>query len=551
MKFVSAFSSFLLTLVCVLVSAASAIAQTAGQVPVWTRYEATFTSSKNYSNPLYELDRFVVQFTSPTGRTRKINGFWDGGTTWKVRFCPDEKGPWTYQTVCSDTTNMGLHRQQGSFVSTPPVSKLPIYAKGGLIHPAGTFHLAHADGTPFFWLACTAWNGPLKSTEHDWKLYLEDRAKNGFSVIQVVMTQFRGADKNRLGQVAFEGSGRISLNVDFFKFMDQKIDQINEHGLVAAPALLWALPSIRGRELSPGYYLPEQEAIKLARYMVARYGGNHVVWMLGGDGQYDKELEQRWRTIGRGVFGDEHPGLVTTHPQGGSWIGDLYQNEDWMDLIGYQSSHSKFEKTVNWINQGPMARGWDKLRPRPIINLEPNYEQINDGIITDRDVRNASYWSLFATPLAGITYGANGIWPWLQEGEDPLNHRASKGTWGWKRSLNLPGSRQMAYLGTFLRKFDWWTLKPAPQLLAEQPGKAVYNRFISVVKSDNDATILAYVPVRSTVKLYNDREKKYQAQWFNPATNQYQKGKVNVAANGLLEITSPTDEDWILILTGS
>ena len=55
------------------------------------------------------------------------------------------------------------------------------------------------------------------------------------------------------------------------------MNRMNEHGLVAAHVLLWALQQSTNRELSPGYYLPHPEAIQLARYMVARYGAHHVV----------------------------------------------------------------------------------------------------------------------------------------------------------------------------------------------------------------------------------------------------------------------------------
>jgi hypothetical protein len=46
-------------------------------------------------------------------------------------------------------------------------------------------------------------------------------------------------------------------------------------------------------------------------------------------------------------------------------------------------------------------------RARPLINLEPNYEQIRD-FITDKDVRTLLLDPV-CTPIAGITYGANGI----------------------------------------------------------------------------------------------------------------------------------------------
>jgi hypothetical protein len=142
------------------------------------------------------VEKFAVRFTSPTGRIRNINGFWDGGTGWKVRFCPDEQGDWSFATTCSDSANAGLHRQQGRFSVTAPAGKLPIYTKGAITHPKGTYYLAHADGTPFFWTACTAWNGALRSTDDERNSYLANRAKLGYNVIHVVTTQWRGADKD-------------------------------------------------------------------------------------------------------------------------------------------------------------------------------------------------------------------------------------------------------------------------------------------------------------------------------------------------------------------
>lgn len=524
-------------------------AQAADKVGIWMKFEENFESSTAYENPLYEVEKFEVHFTSPTGRTKKINGFWDGDKNWKVRFAPDELGTWTYTTQCSDESNQGLHNSKGSFVCVSHDSKYAIYNKGSIKHPKGTYHLTYADGTPFFWTACTAWNGALKSTEEEWETYLENRVNNHYNVIQLVTTQWRGGDANLHGQVAFEGSGRIKINPEFFRHLDKKIDKVNEHGLVAAPVLLWALPSVQGRYLSPGYYLPEDEAILLAKYMVARYGGNQVVWFLGGDGRYVNEYEQRWKNIGRGVFAEEHPGIVAQHPHGRSWIGSDYIEEDWLDIIGYQSSHSAEEGTVNWINKGPVAEEWSNIPPRAIMNLEPIYEEIRKNT-TAQDVRNACYWSIFATPVSGITYGANGIWPWLREGEKILNHSDAPWTSTWRESIDLPGGIQVGYLSTFIQKFDWWRLKPAhKELLVEQPGNKVFNHFISVVKTEDYKTILAYVPVKSTFQLYNPLRVQYTIQWFNPATNQYSDTEVVKGNNGVLELTSPEDQDAVLILT--
>jgi hypothetical protein len=529
---------------------ASFSAKSEADIEQWSKLELVFTSEKGYDNPVYDIKNFHATFTSPTGRIKKINGFWDGGNTFKIRFAPDELGTWTYQTTCSDKENSGLHQQQGQFNCLPNKSDLPLYQKGAIQRSKGDYHLSHADGTPFFFTACTAWNGALKSTEKEWEQYLTHRVKNNYNVIQIVTTQWRGAEKDQYGEVAFTGSGKISINPEFFKRIDEKVDRINAHGLVAAPVLLWALPVGTGRELSPGYYLPDAEAVLLAKYMVARYGGNQVIWFLGGDGQYTDEYEQRWKTIGRQVFGEmEHPGVVAQHPRGSSWIGEIYKEEDWLDIVGYQSSHNNQQSVVDWINKGPMAQQWDKLPARPLINLEPNYEEIGFRI-TAEDVRNASYWSIFATPLAGITYGANGIWPWIQkEGDLVENHGnpGGKGPTPWYESIDFPGSRQIGYLSGFIQQFNWWTLKPAPDLLVEQPGEQIFNHFIPVVTNDDFSTILAYTPVQQEVQIRNLRGEDYSGRWFDPVKGSYQDAILRSDKN-LLTITPPSKQDYVLIL---
>ncbi len=519
------------------------------QVPIWSKFEASFTSDKQYENPIYDLQSFSVIFTSPTGRTHEIDGFWDGDKLFKVRFAPDEIGTWHYQAFCSDEDNKGLHEQAGTFDCIANSSPHNIYQRGSIKRSPGSYHLNYSDGTPFFYVACTAWNGALKSTDEEWERYLSQRKENHYNTIQFVTTQWRGCEKDRHGEVAFSGSGHIELHPTFFQRLDKKIDQINAKGLIAAPVLLWALPVAGGRHLSPGYHLPQEEAIKLARYMVARFGGNQVIWILGGDGRYVREYEQRWKVIGRGVFDRPHPGIVAQHPHGSSWIGEEYKEEHWLDILGYQSSHNNGERVVNWINKGPMSQTWDKLPPKPIMNLEPNYEEIHFRI-TATDVRNASYWSIFATPLSGITYGANGIWPWIQEeGELIENHRNpdGRGPSTWEKSIEFPGSLQIGYLSAFVQKYPWWTLKPSAELLVEQPGEDTYNQFISIVSDDEKRLIMAYTPSQQEVKLRISRDNSYQAKWFDPVGNTLLPAEINSQGN-IMVFTPPSAQDYVLVL---
>ncbi len=495
------------------------------QIPINTKHEIRLTSSKTYDNPVYNVKDFKVTFTAPSGRKKVVRGFWDGGVDWKIRFLPDEIGTWKWLTECTDNQNSGLHNQTGEFECVKNESTDFIYQKGPIQHEPGKYYLSYSDGKPFFWLACTAWNGALKSTDEEWDFYLNQRKENNYNVIQLVTTEWRGCDKNAEGLTAIEGAGYIRIHPDFFKRIDKKIDEANAKGLVVSPVVLWALPTGQGRELSPGYTLPLDEAVLLAKYIVARYQGNHVVWTLGGDGRYYDDQEVKWKEIGRRVFNDIDHAPVTLHPHGSSWVGDLYDQEDWYSLMGYQSSHNNGEGVVNWINKGPMSQMWSKLKPMPYINMEPNYEEIGFRIFA-KDVRNASYWSIFATPVAGVSYGANGIWPWLAEGERILNHNDKGGVTGWRKSIDFPGSIQMGYLAGFIRKFEWWNLYPANEILSEQPGEKTFNHWISVVKSSGDETIIAYIPEKCEVKLFNPRGIKYVAQWFNPVTNEYTEAKI-------------------------
>jgi len=193
-----------------------------------------------------------------------------------------------------------------------------------------------------------------------------------------------------------------------------------------------------------------------------------------------------------------------------------------------------------------MSTMWSQLPARPLINLEPNYEQIGFRI-TDKDVRNAGYWSLFATPIAGLTYGANGIWPWLREGEKILNHTDAPGTSSWDVSIKFPGSIQMGYLSQFIKKYEWWNLYPAQELLTEQPGDKVFSHFVSVVKSTDNKVIIAYLPVKQAINLRKPVAVSYNAKWFDPVKNIYSDGKFSDDGR-IITITSPTDTDMLLIL---
>ena len=81
----------------------------------WQKKELAFESRQSYDNPLYDVDFFGAEFTSPSGEKLIVRGFWDGKKTWKTRFMPDQTGKWKYKTICSDPTNDQLTGIEGVF----------------------------------------------------------------------------------------------------------------------------------------------------------------------------------------------------------------------------------------------------------------------------------------------------------------------------------------------------------------------------------------------------------------------------------------------------
>ena len=435
------------------------------------RFEAAFFADVPVASPC-EVE-LIVEFTDPAGERRRVRAFWYGSREWRVRFMPTVVGAWTFRTH-SVPRLPGLDAQSGAFTCAPSpllsVSPSPFLQHGPLrVAPNGR-HLAHTGGTPFFWLGDTVWNGPMMARNAtDWDRFLTHRAAQKFNVIQFVMTHWRAGATNPDGEVAYTGRDPIWINPHWFERLDARFDAIEAHGLLAAPVLIWTL----GRdEINPST-LPESQIVKLARYMVARYGAHHVVWILNGDGRYYGPAAEKWKRIGRAVFDLGGHAPVVQHPGGMQWPHDTFEKEKWIDLIGYQGGHGDDAETWQWLHSGPPARKWKKYSPRPFLNLEPPYE---DHICYQSrrrhdayNIRRASWWSLLNAPPAGLTYGAHGLWGWEEIARPPTDHAYTGVAQPWHVAMKLPGAKHMTHMAEFFRALPWTKLTPDQSLVRSAP----------------------------------------------------------------------------------
>jgi hypothetical protein len=521
-------------------------------VPKWSRFEQAFKSGVEYANPLQDVEMRVV-FTSPSGNSTVVDAFWDGANTWRVRFSPFELGRWIYSTACSDARNGGLRNQTGSFVCTAPRGQTPFEQHGPLQLSFNGHFLMHDDTTPFFWLADTAWNGALLSTPDEWNYYLQERKRQKFTAVQWVATQFRAApDGNREHQLAFTGTEQIAINPRFFQMLDEKADAVDRAGLLNAPVLLWAVESGSNPKVNPGVSLPDDQAVLLARYMVARWSANHVIWILGGDGDYRGAKAERWKRIGREVFNEPGHALVTLHPGGMNWIRDEFASEEWLGIVGYQSGHGDDDQALRWIFEGPASLDWGKKPFRPFINLEPPYENHlayqSKRPHTPESVRRAIYWSLLSTPTAGVTYGGHGVWGWDDGSRPPTDHPSTGVPLPWRQALHMPAADQMAYLAAFFQSIDYWRLRPAQDVLAVQPGSEAPRRHIAAARADRGDLLVIYTPEDRTITLLpRSLPPRPSARWFNPRSGQFQAA-VSAPHGSGVEFSTPSEGDWVLLV---
>jgi hypothetical protein len=522
-------------------------------VPCWGRLELTLTSRAEYSNPVQDATLRAV-FKSPSGRVRQAEGFWDGGATWRVRFMPDERGSWTWTTESSASVDRGLHGQRGAFLCTANPQSHRFAVHGAVRVAANHRHLAHADGSPFFWLGDTCWNGALLSTPADWEHYIGERVRQKFSAVQWVATQWRAAPEGDLQQrVAFTGTDRIAVNPEFFQHLDAKADALNRVGLLSVPVLLWAIGGGSNPRVNPGFSLPEDQAILLARYMVARWQAHHTIWILPGDGDYRGPKAERWKRIGRAVFGDREHAPVMLHPGGMQWVAEEFKSESWLDLFGYQSGHGDDAKTLKWIVAGPPSTDWKQEPFRPFLNLEPPYENHvayqSKQPIAPHTVRRAVYWSLLNAPTAGVTYGGHGIWGWDDGTRPPTDHARSGIPLPWQKALLMPAAEQMAHVADVFTSIDFAGLRPAQNLIVNQPGDLTPANFIAAARSEDGKVAIIYTPARQAIGLRpSDLPARLKARWFNPRDGRFSVGS-GIVAGDALRFNPPGEEDWVLVIT--
>jgi hypothetical protein len=509
-------------------------------VAKWTQFERSFKSKFAYPNALQDATLTVV-FTSPLGTTNHVYAFWDGDRTWRVRFAPDQPGKWTFATICSDTANSGLNHQSGEFLCTAATGENRFRRHGPIVVARDHRQLEHADGTPLFWLADVAWNGARVSDQRDWEFYSEARAFQKFTVIQ--WSAAPGLDDKK--QTAFQGTNRFSVNPEYCKRLDTKVETLSRAGLLNAIAPLAEIEASGKLD-----ELPDDQAFLLLRYMVARWGAAPVAWLIALDGDSEGKQAARWKRIGSALFSNYRHAPVVLYPGENHWLLDEFRSQGWVDVFEFQAVQDVTPDALKWCFSGPPSAEWKKEPARPLIIMLP-CENGLAGQSTRRfsaeDTRRAAYWSLLVTPAAGVSYKAMGVANWNTTLPETAKLRG-KELPVWKKSLFMPAAKELSVLADFLPTLDYRRLRPRPKLLAAQPGKESPKRFVAAASTEKGDLTLAYVPEDRVVELQPGiLQAASVATWINPRTGKPSPA-TGVASGRGCRFVTPEPGDWLLMV---
>jgi Protein of unknown function (DUF4038)/Domain of unknown function (DUF5060) len=532
----------------------AARAAQARQAVARTATEFIFESGKTYQDPFNEVELDVV-FRDAGGKSQRVPAFWAGGQEWRVRYAAVAAGRYTFETVCSDTSNPDLHGRTGVLEVTPYEGANPLLQHGAPRVSENRRHLEHADGTPFFWLGDTWWMGLSKRLRwpSDFEKLAADRVNKGFTVVQIVaglypdMPQFDPRGANEAGFPWEPEYTRI--NPAYFDMADLRIQHLVDRGLAPCIVGCW------------GYYLPILGMARMKRhwrYLIARWGAHPAIWCLAGEGTMpyylstDKDRDRAiqkhgWTELAGYVRATDpfhHP--ITIHPSDSA--RNTVDDASVLDFDMLQTGHGDRASIPNTVKLVTGSRATDP--PMPVLVGEVCYEGILEQ--SRQEVQRFMFWACMLSGAAGHTYGANGIWQvnTAQQPYGPSPHGRSWGDTPWDVASELPGSRQLGMSKALLMRYPWWRLEPHAEWAEPHWTKENYVQpYCAGIP--RELRIVFMPPMWDAPAITQlEPDLPYRAFYFNPATGkEYEAGKALADSSGRWQApVAPVFQDWVLVL---
>jgi hypothetical protein len=420
-----------------------------------------------------------------------------------------------------------IHMSLRAQTRTDTVTGSAAFAQG-LGVSANHRYLIKQDGTPFFYLADTAWELFHRLSRSEIDYYLRNRADKGFTVIQATLL----AEDNGLSVPNAEGELPL-LNFDpatpngkYFRLVDHAVDKAAADGLYMGLLPTWGswVDGKPHRIWEGRKVFNARNAYLYGLFLGKRYAAKpNIIWILGGDRSPVGHMEI-WDAMAKGLReGDGGTHLITYHPGGRTSSSQFLSKAPWLDFNMLQVGHYRYDGN----DAEAVQHDYDSQPTRPVVDGETTYEDMpldtlpQNPRFTAYDVRKAAYWAVFAGAM-GHTYGHNSVWQMYRKGEVPIDGARIE----WMKALDAEGSSEMVHLRDLMESRPYLTripdqslILPNAQAVGRDSDRVQITRDGAVGK--NDATyIFAYLPILKFVHINTSviPSSNLRAWWYNPRT---------------------------------
>jgi hypothetical protein len=417
--------------------------------------------------------------------------------------------------------------------------------------------LVTESGQPFFWLGDTAWELFHRLNREEAAIYLQNRAKKGFTLVQaVVLAELNGlTDPNPYGQLPLSNDDPLQPNEEYFKHVDWVVARANALGMYIGMLPTWGDKWNKRWGAGPEIFTP-QNAAAYGEWLGRRYRDAGLVWILGGDRAVENDRHKEIvRAMAQGLRkGDGGAHLITFHPTGASSSAQWFHNEPWLDFNLRQNGHQaeftgSYDKT---------RVDYDRVPSKPVIDGEPLYEDHpisfdakKFGHSLAADVRRPLYWDLFAG-ACGHTYGQHSVWQMWQTNRAPINNPLMP----WTEALDQPGAGQMQHAKNLLLSRPFLSRVPDDSIVVTDrvptsvPGAGRY-RFAGT-RDAQGTFAMVYVPGGRKFKVRMEviHGPRVRTWWFNPRTGESTAaGEFDNTGHREFVPPNPGEAlDWVLVI---
>ena len=427
-------------------------------------------------------------------------------------------------------------------------------------------YLTYADGTPFFYMADTAWDLFYRLSPEEADHYFSVRRSQGFNAIQAILLG------GVLGSDTVNVFGRKALNTDedgvgileqpdlegednYWATVLQMVRLARQQELYMA-----LLPGWLNKYYEPGLF-SEEKALAYGRFLGAYFAQEpNIIWVMGGDYQHKKkDCTPLIHAIAKGIRQtDTGAHLMTFHPAGNALMDPQPQFtsagypgvEEYVDFHGAQSGHG-----LCGYQSYLLLRYLRQQSDKPYLDLEARYEnhsvywRCHQYRFDPADLRQVFYQNVLEG-ACGQTYGHASIFAF----SIPPDDLGSYGFYlkdmpspGWKEALYADGARQLGILKQLRLSRPYEEFRPAPELV--ESDDQVTLGHISAGRGEKYAFV--YAPLGQSFKVHCAQlgGKLLRATWLDPRTGEQQQFAAVPPADTLFVPPSAgKGNDWLLIL---